>query len=357
MEPWFDWHKRFGTLPDEIAGLEVGELYDRLGLSMRYVDYYTGQPSPLETEYESPIRVEHLEDAPDRSRTVYHTPLGELVTENHLTIDETWRIVGFPVSSLDDLLRLECVFEHRWSVLNTEKLEQGRAYIGERGEPQFYLPKSPYQELCQHWMKLDDFLYALIDHREVVERVMRKIDASYDRLYRQVAECGLVKIVNFGENIHAHLLSPSYWQEYLVPWYEKRCAQLRSGGVFSHVHIDGYYRPLLPYLNDIPHDGIEALTPLPQGDVSIEETAEWVRDKIVLDGIPAVYFLPTYSMDQLQECTERLVQSFGNRLVMGISDELPEGASPECLERVEWVSSYCRRTVPPGSPSDPVLTA
>ena len=105
---------------------------------------------------------------------------------------------------------------------------------------------------------------------------------------------------------------------------------------------DGYYKPLLPYLNDIPHDGIEALTPLPQGDVSLEETAEFVRDKVVLDGIPAVLFLPTYPMEQLQECTEKLVDLFGSRLILGISDEMPEGAPPDSIERVRWVADYCR---------------
>jgi hypothetical protein len=154
---------------------------------------------------------------------------------------------------------------------------------------------------------------------------------------------GEVKIVNFGENIHDHLLSPAYFEKYLVPWYEKRSGQLRENGIFTHIHIDGFFKDLLPYLAELPFDGLEALTPEPQGDVPLEEIREHIGDKVLLDGIPALLFLPTYSEERLKEFTRRVVEMFHPRLVLGISDELPEGAGEAALERIGWISEYCRK--------------
>ncbi len=55
---------------------------------------------------------------------------------------------------------------------------------------------------------------------------------------------------------------------------------------------------------------------------------------MLLDGIPAVYFLPTYPEEVLRQCAERLVELFYPRLVLGISDEIPPDGK---IERVKMV--------------------
>ncbi len=346
MEPWFAWQHEFGTTPEPYAEMSLLDFYDELDLSMRYVHYYTGMPDPVQRHYEDEVRVRH-EPAPDGSGdglTVWQTPHGELVQRAHRTVDKTWRTVGFAVKTLRDLRGLKWLTERTRYTFSAEDFARGSAFIAERGEPQFWVPKSPYQALCQVWMKLDDFIYALADAPEEVEEVMAAIDRAYDPLYEGIIASGQVSIVNFGENIHDHLLSPRYFARYLAPWYEKRSGQLRGAGIFTHVHIDGYFHSLLPQLAALPFDGLEALTPEPQGDVSLEEMAENIGDKVLLDGIPAIYFTPTYPLERLAECVERIVELFHPRLVLGISDEIPEGAGEREIEKVRWVSDYCRRT-------------
>lgn len=100
----------------------------------------------------------------------------------------------------------------------------------------------------------------------------------------------------------------------------------------------------MPCLKHLPFDGLEALTPQPQGDVSLEEMREHMGDKVLLDGIPAVVFLPTYSREELTSTVKRIVELFHPRLVLGISDELPEGCGDERMERVRMVSEWCRNS-------------
>ena len=139
------------------------------------------------------------------------------------------------------------------------------------------------------------------------------------------------------------MLSPRYFERYLLPFWERRVGQLRTAGIFSHVHIDGYFKHLLPYLNHLPFDGIEALTPLPQGDMTLEEIKEHIGDKILLDGIPAVLFLDTYPRELLIQTSERIIELFHPHLILGISDELPQGAGVESVERVRMIADFCKK--------------
>lgn len=347
FEPWFHWHKLFGQLPPNYPQEDVRELYDDLGVSMRYVAYYTGAEPPVVTRYTPAVKITRLFE--DRSGVcIYHTPYGDLTEGFKKTLDEEWRTVEFPAKSLDDLRALRWLIENTRLSFSPENFTAGSDYVGQRGEPQFYLPKSPYQALAQVWMKLPDLIYALADAPQEMEEIMRVIDDSYDALYEQICASGLVKIINLGENLHEALFSHRYFEKYYLPWYEKRCGQLRQAGIFSHIHIDGYFHSLLKYLKDLPFDGLEALTPQPQGDVSQEELKEHLGDKILIDGIPAVLFMDTYSREQLMETTEKIVRLFAPRLILGVSDEVPEGTGPDSIERVRMIADWCRRT--PGQP-------
>jgi hypothetical protein len=196
-------------------------------------------------------------------------------------------------------------------------------------------------------MRLEDLIFCLADCREEVEETMRVIDASYDRMYEELVAngqrgTGRLWILNFGENLHEQLMSPRYFEKYFFPFYEKRTGQLRSAGIYTHVHLDGFFHHLLKYLAHLPFDGLEALTPTPQGDVTLEEMKEYLGDKILLDGIPAVFFLPMYSREELMACVEKVVDLFYPNLVLGVSDEVPEGADEEAIIRLQMVADWCR---------------
>jgi len=340
VEPWYDWHKTFDSLPEQYQRLGLRGFFDELHISMRYVHYYTGMPDPIVRAFSPKVKI-HQRFTDTEGTIIYETPDGKLVEGLRRTPDKTWRTVDFPVRRVDDLRKLRWLFQHMIWSFSAENFERGSEFLGERGEPQFWVPKSPYQALAQQWMKLEHLIYALADHPGEVEETMRVIDASYDQLYEEITAYGRVRIVNFGENIHEQILSPRYFE-----FYEKRSNQLRQAGIYTHVHIDGYFRSLLKYLRHLPFDGYEALTPIPQGDVSLEEIKEHIGDKVLLDGIPAVLFLPTYPREELMRVTEQVVALFHPRLVLGVSDEVPQGAGEEAVERVRMISEWCQRSRP-----------
>ena len=344
FEPWYDWHKTFNCMPERYRDVSLLGLYDQLHVSMRTVHYYTGMPDPVRRTFGPEVCVHENYEA-QTATILYETPHGDLVEQLKRTQDQTWRTVGFPVKQPADLKKLRWLYQHTRYEFNEAAFDQGSAYVGERGQPSFWVPKSPYQALAQMWMRLEDLIYALADSREEVEMTMRAIDESYDGLYEQLTGCDKLHILNFGENLHEALMGPRYFERYFFPFYEKRCAQLRGAGIYTHVHMDGYFHALLKYLRLLPFDGLEALTPVPQGDATLEEIKENIGDKILLDGIPAVMFLPMYTREELMATVEKIVALFHPRLVLGVSDEVPEGADEEAILRVQMVSEWCQGCV------------
>ena len=82
-------------------------------------------------------------------------------------------------------------------------------------------------------------------------------------------------------------------------------------------------------------DGIEAITPVPQGDVTLEEMKEGLGDDMYLvDGIPAIYFDDIYPEETLVECVHKILDMFAPNLVLGISDEI---SSTGDIERIRLV--------------------
>jgi hypothetical protein len=341
LEPWFVWHRQFGLLPEPYRDMGLAEFYDELDVSMRYVYGYNTMPDPVRKTYSPRVNTQVHCTAEEKVTTV-NTPCGDLVTKARMTIDGVWRVVQFPVKGPDDFDKIEWLFDNTAYSFSKEDFAKGAALVGDRGEPQFWVPPSPYQALCLELMRFEDFIFALSDSPRRVEKVMAAIDRSYDGLYEQIIAADGIRIVNFGENIHAHLTSGRYFEEYHIPFYQKRAGQLKAADIYTHIHIDGHFKALLKYLRHLPFDGLEALTPLPQGDVSLEEIKEHIGDKILLDGIPAVLFMPTFSQDAVAECVEKLVDLFHPRLVLGISDELPQGADATGIDKVKWIAEYCR---------------
>jgi len=340
FEPWYVWHKQFDSIPEPLAGMSLVDVYEAVNCSQRYVDYGTGNPPAIRWTFDQQVKVSRR-TTPEFRTSIYHTPHGDLTQVDEFTVDQTWRTFEFLGKSTDDLDALEWLIRRRRPHFDADAYQVGVDYIGERGEPQFYIPKSPYMALAQQYMRFEAFIYALADEPMKMQRIMTAIDETYDPLYEQLCT-GPARILNFGENIAQAHMSPPYFERYLMPWYEKRVGQLRVAGIFTHIHIDGYFKELIPQIRNLPHDGLEALTPLPQGDVMLDEIDDALNGKVLLDGIPAILFLEHHPMEQLQQCVEELCQRFGPRLILGISDELPQAATEVGFERMKWVADYAR---------------
>lgn len=93
--------------------------------------------------------------------------------------------------------------------------------------------------------------------------------------------------------------------------------------------------PTTQFYRETGLDGIEAITPIPQGDITLEEAKKGLGDMFLLDGIPAVYFDEIFPVSALKDCVQKLLDLFVPHLVLGISDEI---SSTGDIERIRIVN-------------------
>jgi len=161
VEPWFIWQKERNEVPLPYKEMNIFQFYDNLGISMRYFDYWTGLKSAVVTKYSEKIKVVEKE-VKDENWVIIETEKGELVRKMQRGGSGNWITSKFPVEEKDDFLKLKNLYENTKFYFSAKNYEEGEKIIGDRGYPQFFLPRSPYQCLWIEWCDFQTLIYGLI---------------------------------------------------------------------------------------------------------------------------------------------------------------------------------------------------
>ncbi|MHA1294043.1 MAG: uroporphyrinogen decarboxylase family protein [Promethearchaeota archaeon] len=269
--------------------------------------------------------------------TYYKTPLGIL-----RKVKSGGHIIEWPIKKIKDIKIMRYILKNTKFHFLYFMYKLAELKLRDRGVPCTYFLHSPYMRLIIDYMGFSNTIISLRRHKSEIENFMKFIENWDNHMFDVLARSPL-KIINFGENIDANLSPPPYFEKYLIPYYEKRVKQLHRAGKYCHIHMDGSLKDLLPYLSELPFDGLEALTPKPQGDVSMEELQESIGNKILLDGIPSVLFLPQYSLKYVKNFTKKLLDMFSPNLIVGISDEFPPNGQ---IAKIEVISRIVKEYSP-----------
>jgi len=330
---WYNGRQAGGNMPEKYRGKSMLDIYDDLRASPRYPAEVVGI-SVFRTELDEQVKRSVL-DQGEKVTTVYQTPVGtlrEVVRKG--TMGSGGYHTEYPVETPEDMEVMKYILDHTEFSFDADAFERAEAIFGPRGVTQEFYPRTPYQRLVISYMGLQNTICALNDYPRETEEFMESITAWDDKMYEVILNSP-VKILNFGENIDANIDSPRLFERYLLPYYRRRVTQIHQAGKFCHIHMDGSLKALLPLINEAGFDGIEAATPLPQGDVTLEELKAALGDTILLDGIPAILFLPQFSAEELLDFATRVLDMFAPNLILGISDELPP---PADIEKVRLVT-------------------
>lgn len=333
IEHWYAVNRSQGTLPERYKDMSLLEVYDDLGCSIRTYGLF----NPCLKFTDDPgVKVKE-ERHGERLVTRWTTPCGSLEMHRRYT-SLAWHTDKFPVETPEDMQVMEYILRGRTCEFDCRLFAQNDALVGDRAAPMVFIPRVNLQRLFIEIMGVENTLYALADDRPMVERLINTIDESDEPMLDVVAECP-VPIVNFGDNVDHHFLPPNLFERYVLPVYQERADRLRAAGKYTHAHWDGHIKLLLPYAQATGLDGIEALTPIPQGDLTIPEMKAALGDMVLLDGIPMTCFLPHEPIEELERMTREVIETFSPNLILGVSDE----PSPVCdIERVRLVAEILK---------------
>lgn len=333
--------KNFQTsVPVQYYGKKQIEIYRDLYISPRYSEETLYLPLH-ETKIAPTSKIQvHQERGAKKGETItsYKTPLGKLRQVESIGGGLGAHKTEYPIKTLEDIKIMQYILENTNFFFLKENYEKAEKQFADITVTSTYLSKSPYQKLIIEFMGLTRTILFLKKNPSQLENFMMFLEHWDDEMYEQISKSPL-EIVNFGENLDSNLSPPHYFERYLLPYYEKRVKQLHRIGKYCHIHIDGSLRDFLPYFEHLPFDGFEALTAKPQGDVRLEDIKDAIGDKILLDGIPSILFLPEYSNDYLKKYTEKVLELFSPHLILGVSDELSPNGD---IRKIQMLSDYMK---------------
>ena len=318
-------------LPEPYTGLSVPDIHRSLGCSARLYDFNgcfrrIDHPSVI-------VSTRQLNET--HTETTIQTPVGKQIKIDRKTPTSGSTIrVKAPIATLEELKVATWIEENADWEWDQDRYDELQRDLGDLGAPTAYMPRSNVQDLYINTMGVQDAVYAIIDWPDEIEAYFRALAECHFRR-TDVIGASPIDIINFGENVHAGTLSPELFLKYHLPGCAERCERLHAAGKFVSSHWDGDCGPLLPHARETGLDAIEAITPVPQGDVTLEQVRDALGDEMfLLDGLPAIYFDDTFEVDTLVECTHKIIELFAPRLVLGISDEI---SSTGDIERIRIV--------------------
>lgn len=315
-------------LPGRFKGKDLPQIYQELGCSARLYEFNGCFKA---REDETIIRIsEMISDYEELQRI--QTPVGELTciikgnSSNGARYPSKWW-----VENEDELEIMKYVLAHQTWYWDQDHFDKMKEKWGNLGAPTVYMPRVNVQYLYIDIMGVENAIFALNDFPEKVEEFFEVLQKNQDQLM-DVIIASPIRVINFGDNVHGGTLPPYYFEKYVLPEYQRRCARLHEGGKFVSAHWDGECKAILKYAKSTGLDAIEAITPLPQGDVTLKEVKAALGDDVwLMDGVAAILFDVTFSEEQLEEQVRECIELFAPKLILGISDEL---SSTGDIERI-----------------------
>jgi hypothetical protein len=330
---WFTDRRFEGRpLPAPYAGMSEVDVYRSLGCSNRLYDDYNPCFKWIDPKG---VARKDVEIDTDHICKVIETPKGTL-TEIVRKTPNSWYLIEekWWISTPEDMRVFTWLLDHAEWQWDQAQFEFAKAKWGRMGAPTMFMPRVTVQDLYINTMGVEPAIYALYEWGDVVDDYFTALNANHMRLV-DVINASPVNIINFGDNLHCETLSPRLFEEHVLPAYHARTSALHAGGKWVCSHWDGKVKALLPFAKVCGLDGIEAITPLPQGDVTLEETKEALGDEVFLiDGIPAIDFDKEFGEDELIACAEKVIKLFAPKLILGISDEMSSRGE---IERIRLV--------------------
>lgn len=317
-------------MPKKYDGWDILRIYDDLYASPRAYHYFNDTIKTVEGDG---VQLQLRQDE-NHIYTRYETPKGRLMQVERKTEYGTASLrTEYFLKTLEDFEVLTHILMRQSFEFDKELYEERERLLGSRSEPLITVPWGSVQRLFVVYMGFEKGVIALWKHRDEVEKLIQTFDENDDERFRLIEKTPF-KIVNFGDNIDEGLCSPPLFKRYMLPYYQRRTKQLHDVGKFCTSHWDGKVKKVLGFARQTGLDGLECVPPEPQGNITLEELRDGLKDMILVDGFPATHFLPLVGYDEVEAFTYQILDLFKPNIIAGISDMLPPDGD---IEKVRMI--------------------
>jgi hypothetical protein len=357
IKHWYDINNSANTLPERYKGKYLEEIYKALDATAPtaprqvwmgvvfgggefggYINITTREGSDVDLWTKTTKGLYYVDISGDFIIGRYTTPVGDMTQ----VLKRTERGTStYPVEYyLKDHKSIEVykyVLQQRSYEFDWQHYRWGEKRYKDKIYPRAQIERPPILRLVIGMMGLNKTVIGLWKHPKEMEELMELMTQDVEKQVAAYADTPIVELCA-SSNLHQDLCSPTLYKKYVVPYWQRITRQIHDVGMYASAHWDGYVKDILPLLKETGLDGVECVTPKPQGDVTMEEMKKYIIDEgmFLRDGIPAILFTTRYPVEELEAVTRRILDLLGTsgRLQLGISDLLPANGD---IERVRLV--------------------
>ena len=310
-----------GDMPEAYAGMSLLEMHEQIDCGILvhvYGDYYKLSYKSAEFKTET------------NGNEVVHTfktPKGELREVARKTSPyESPFIVEHYLKSVDDFPIMEYVLKDRVITADYPALQAIIDNIAGIGIVDLVLPRSPLPRILIDWMGVTVGIYAVFDNPARVRSLLEAIEES-NRPVIELAAKAPGEVAIFGDNIDNVTMSPEFFSQYSMPYYQRYCATLHKHGKKVAAHMDGRLQGLLPLIKETGLDIVDGATPAPMNDYQPEELAAALGpEQVAWCGVPAALFCNKTTKKEIIALNDRIASAIGDRVILNIGDQVPPDA-------------------------------
>lgn len=270
--------------------------------------------------------------------TQYETKVGTLQSkymfDPHM---KAWFLVEHPLKTCEDYKTLQYIMENAELTLAPEGFN---SIVKEYGDEMLVAArlvphhKTAFQAMVEHWAGTAGFIDMLDEEEKLVEETMDVIRDMNRRSVQLCAQTDAEVFISFEDSSTTNY-SPSMYENYAVSELNEWCDILHQENKLLIQHACGHIKHLLPAIAKSKIDCLESVTPLPTGNVTMEEVVAALPKRISLIGGIDPMMLLNADWETLEQYTCELLDTMkGRSYILANSDSCPPRVKLEHLKRL-----------------------
>lgn len=180
--------------------------------------------------------------------------------------------------------------------------------------------RTPFQVVQIDFAGLEQFSMDIAVELTELMELLEMMNEQMLEAFRCATKTKAIQI-KLWENLSIETIGPDIYRQYLVPLYNKIIKIFDGTGKKLQVHYDGKLQLIADDIGKLGFDGIDSLTPFPEGDMSIAEARQywsekflWIHPSLSLDALPD---------DKIIDTIMQIIQDAGSRFCLQLSEEVP----------------------------------
>lgn len=363
LDLWYIAHRARGTLPKRLRGLNMVQLAEALDVACHSLRADFTLPRESHDHMLSSLGFDNHPDYPFRMelrglpldfkedndsysmsiRTAAGEVSGVLKKMTHeMQCEGIYALfpLKFAMASADECDAIAEAFEHLEVVPTPDAYAAYHRRIGEQGVALASGPTaaSPLHFLLHNLMNQENFFLEFNDYPDALLRLAGRMEPVFEKILDALMLCD-AEVVLWGSNYDQNITWPGFFAEHIAPWLKRVSDRCHAAGKLLLTHADGENQKLLPLFPACGLDVAESVCPAPMTRCSLKELRAGMGPATtVWGGLPSTAFLPMSMNDALfEDYLEKVFADLGSgeRLIFGVSDNVPTNADMARLERVK----------------------